>query len=58
MGMRECFVGSSQGYPERHVPIVEQCNRSAEGIRRGVFLSAAEEMVVVVVVVVVETTKL
>jgi len=47
MGSRDCFVGSSQGNPERHVPTAQQCNRSAEHRHQGMFPSAAEKVAVV-----------
>jgi len=47
MGGRDCFVGSSQGNPERWVPTAQPCDHSAEHRSRGVFLSEAEEVVVV-----------
>ena len=47
MGSMDCSVGSSQGNPARRVPRVQQCNRSAERRRRGMFLSPAEEVAMV-----------
>jgi len=47
MGSRDRFVGSSQGSPERRVPMAQQCNQSAEGRCRGIFPSASEVAVVV-----------
>jgi len=44
---RDCFVGSSQVNPERRVPMVQQCNQSAEHRCRSVFPSAAEKAAVV-----------
>jgi len=46
MGGRDCFVGSSQGNPERRVPRAQQYTRSAEHQCRGIILSAAEEVAV------------
>jgi hypothetical protein len=47
MGSRDCSVGSSQGNPERRVPMAQQCNRSAERRRRGMSPSAGEVVAVV-----------
>jgi len=47
MGSRDCSVGSSEGNPERRVPMAQQCNRSAEHRQRGMFPFAAEEVAVV-----------
>jgi hypothetical protein len=47
MGSRDSSVGMSQGIPERHVPIADQCNHSAERRRQSMFLSAAKEVAVV-----------
>jgi hypothetical protein len=47
MGSRDCSVGSSQGNPERRIPMAQQCNRSAEHRHQGLFPSAAVEVAVV-----------
>jgi hypothetical protein len=47
MGIRDCYVGSSQGKRRRHVLIAQQCNHSAERQRRVTFLSTAEEVAIV-----------
>jgi len=39
-------VGWSQGSPERHVPMAEQCNRSAECRCQGMFPFVEEVAVV------------
>jgi len=47
MGSRDCSVGSSQGNPERRVPMAQECDCSVEHWHRGMFLSLAEEVPVV-----------
>jgi len=47
MGSMDSFVGSSQGNPERRVPMAQQCNRSVEHWCWGMCTSAAEELAVV-----------
>jgi len=47
MGSRDCFVGSSQGNPQRRDPMAQQCNRSGQLWSWGTFWSAAEKVAVV-----------
>jgi len=47
MGSRDCFLGMTQGNPERRVTMAQQCNYTMERQRRGLFPSAAEEVAVV-----------
>jgi len=47
MGSKDCFVDSSQGNPGHCVPMAEQCNRSVEGQRWGIFQSTVGKVVVV-----------
>jgi len=47
MSSRDCSVGSSQGKPERRVPMAQQCNSFVERRHQGMLTSGAEEVAVV-----------
>ena len=47
MGTRDCFVDVFESNPECHIPMAQECNRSAEHRRWGMIPSREDKLAVV-----------